>query len=73
MALALIFPFILPALYSTNTNSPYAAMIFFALIPSYGLGFVLYGYLDKFMDQCCGGQAKMKRRIKDQEEGLFIE
>lgn len=58
VALACLIPFVLPALSAYTTTNPYVATIFLTLIPTFGVGFVLYGFLDYMMDCLCGGAKK---------------
>ena len=54
MALACILPFVIPALLFIGTTNAYIATIFWTLLPTLGLGFVIYGFMDRVVDYLWG-------------------
>jgi hypothetical protein len=73
VALVCILPFVIPAviILATGTTNAYLAMFLLTLIPSVGLGFVLYGFMDRMVDYIFGPApivAQSFSQVKDQSE-----
>ncbi len=54
VALVSILPFIIPALFVLNTNNPYMALFGLTTVPSIGLGYILFGFMDRMVDALYG-------------------
>ena len=64
MGLVLMLPFCIPLVMALQTTDPYIAMISFTLSPTFGLGYVLFGLLDRTMNWLCGSE-KTKLVVKE--------
>ncbi len=54
VGLALMLPFVLPAIVLYGTQNPYIAFFFYTLLPTFGGGLSLYGLMDCAMDYISG-------------------
>ena len=54
VGLACMLPFVLCAVFAFGSTNAYWVTVFATLIPSFGAGFVLYGFMDRMMDYFWG-------------------
>ena len=54
VGLPLLLPFVLPLVFVAGTTNPYLALVFYTTLPTLGLGFVLFGFMDRMADYLCG-------------------
>jgi hypothetical protein len=65
VALVSILPFVIPALFILNTKNPYMALFGLTTIPSIGLGYILYGFMDRMVDALYGRSSNSKSESGD--------
>jgi len=69
VALVCILPFALPALLAIGSTNAYLVTICATLLPSFGGGFVLYGFMDRIVDYIWGPAPNIAQiTAKDQSE-----
>jgi len=69
VGLACMLPFVLCAVFAFGSTNAYWVTVFATLIPSFGAGFVLYGFMDRMMDYLWGPAPDVAQlSLKEQSE-----
>ena len=64
-----MLPFVFCAVFAIGSTNAYYVTVFATLIPSFGAGFVLYGFMDRMMDYLWGpapdvAQVSLKEQLE---------